>query len=364
MNDSIISEVRKKLKKENKDLYFAHNGYQFTLSNITQIILKSSFWNIFLIMIAIILVIIIYSNKKFDLFFDFLVIDFKELLKVLTSTVITLVSMNLFVTNLLLTHLKEERDDLEKFINKKIPFRFITYFGFSIILLLLFLNLFYGHLECSKNNILIFLAYSFFIFIGALIYLYDKVFKFITKSQRKILIFNELKREFNLNLYRSKFKKVFSENYNEFFANLNFKVVSKNLPLFNDDLAGNINILVKSNHEKYFKDLKYKSLKLLIEKIEPINQFYSTHDLDDKILNQDEILLLSFQTSNEKVNENLLRSKFVYSKENFFDENETNDILETVLEKFDKNIKSGKLEDLTSDLKNFENILNDFYKKY
>ncbi|KFF05419.1 hypothetical protein [Flavobacterium reichenbachii] len=364
MKDSIIYEVKRKLKEENKELYNSHNSCKFRLLNLRQIILRFSFWAIFSILISALIFVIIYSNKKFNLIIDFIIIDFKELLKLLTSSAITLVSMNLFVTNLLLTHLKEERDDLEKFINKKLPFRFITYFGFSIIIFLLLLNLFYNHLESSKNNILIFLAYSFFIFIGLLIYLYDKVFKFITKGQRKLLISTELKNEFDLNLYTEKFKNIFLESYIRFFENLNFTQTSKNLSSFNSNLIDNVHITFMTNENHYFRDLKYKSLSSLIEKVDLESHFYSVQNLDAKIVNDSEVLLLSYKTNDKKISKESLKSKFIFSKKEFLGVRQRDEVLTIVLEKLEKNIKSGKAEDVGSDLENFKSILEQFYRKY
>lgn len=350
---SILSEVKKEIKSEYPDLQKKYNSFSNKLNNF---ISKLSFKEIVLIFLIAIFVVCIYTYFGLN-FLNILEIDFNDTIKILTPSVITLVSMNLFVTNLLLTHLKDERDDLEKIINKKVHFKFVTYFGFTIIFFLLFLVFTFKTIENYKTNILIFLFYTFIIFIVLLINLYKIVFEFINKSTRKDIISNELKIEFEKILYEKKIKKEFKKKYNDFFQSNNFTLTTTYLFGLDDKLADNNNITINFNTAKYFRDLKSDKLKKHLKEINKKNNYYTSFELDEKIPINNQFLLLSTSEKNSK-----LLNCFVYSNKPMFEENLEADVLNILLKKIDYNVKNNKLEDLQEDLSNvnaiFENFLN------
>ena len=83
------------IHKDNNNLYI----------KIQTIIFASNFWQIFCSYLGVISIVAFYSSYlNFD-FLKILTVSFDDNIKTFTSGVITLVSMNLFVTNLLFTHL-------------------------------------------------------------------------------------------------------------------------------------------------------------------------------------------------------------------------------------------------------------------
>lgn len=352
---SILSETKKGVKYEFPDL---HKIYNDKTNKINRIISNLSFKQILLILLSAISIVFIYTYFNFK-FLNILEIDFNDTIKILTPSVITLVSMNLFVTNLLLTHLKEDRDDLEKIINKKVHFKFITYFGFAIIFYLLVLIFTFKIIENYKTNILILLFYSFLIFIFLLINLYRVVFEFINKTSRKNIISKELKIEFEKILYMKKVKKEFKIKYNNFFKTNKFIITNSYLFGLDEQLQDKNNVTIKFEKVKYFRDLKSKQLIKHFDKIKDKDNYYTNIELDEKMPTNNDLLLISISEKNEK-----LAKYFIYKDKPMFEESFETDILNILLKKIDYNVNNNKLEDLKEDLSNVNSIFEKFLNTY
>ncbi|AYN00246.1 hypothetical protein [Chryseobacterium sp. 3008163] len=259
---SLIANIKSDAKQKFPLIYSANNNlvktFLFRLYSF-------NFKMLFFVYCLIIIIIIFYT-----LFIDFgflkiLNINFEDAIKTFTTTVITLVSMNLFVTNLLLTHLKDERDDLQSIIDKRVNFKFITYLGFSIIisiLILYFLSPSITNPEI-KSNILIFIFSTFIIYIIFLISLYNNVFNFIHKSKRNEIIKSELELEFDRAFYNNFLKKEFKTRYIEFIQNSGFVRYNSFAPL-NDNLVA---IYKAGKNDRFLCDINTDKLKNMLVKI-------------------------------------------------------------------------------------------------
>ena len=355
MKKDLLSLVKEDLKIKNKDLYRFYNKKSNRLDSFFRNLYKLSFYKILglLMLCSIIISVFTYLNITWDL----INYDFKELLKTITTSSITLVSMNLFVTNLLLTHLKEERDDLEKFILNKINFVFVTYFGFSIILFLVILNISHEIIDDKiKSNILLFLSYCFIVFIILLIYLYNIIFKFIIKSKRNLLINKELEKEFSQNLYKHKFHVSFNSIFLNHFSEKEIKTVPHNLYPWRDDLQNSVIINNKFSKDKYFRNIKLHNIKKEYKNIS-----ISEIKLNQKIIAGNEIFLSSIDPDNKKIKQNKLKSAFIFTNKPLFGKNDTT-MIEIILDKFDKDVKNQNMENLKIDLQNINTIFDIYYK--
>ncbi|MCF6140322.1 hypothetical protein L1S34_03395 [Flavobacterium sp. K77] len=352
---SILSETQKEINSEFPELY---KTYSDKTNKINNFFSNLSFKQILLIFLCSILIVFLYTYFNFE-FLNILDIDFNDTIKILTPSVITLVSMNLFVTNLLLTHLKDDRDDLEKIITKKVHFKFITYFGFAIVFYLLVLIFTFKILVIYKTNILILLFYSFLIFIFLLINLYKTVFEFINKTTRKNIIAKELKIEFENILYVKKVKKEFRIKYNNFFKNNNFTLTTSHLFNFDDQLKDKHNITVNFDKVKYFRDIRSTELLKHFIKIKNKVNYYTNLELDEKTPANNDLLLISIDEENNK-----LSNYFIYKDKPMFEESFETDILNILLKKIDYNVSNNKLEDLKEDLSNVNDIFEKFLNTY
>nr|WP_294924494.1 hypothetical protein [uncultured Flavobacterium sp.] len=352
---SILSETKKEIKSEFPEL---HKTYNDKTNKINRIVSNLSFKQILLIFFSCILVASFYTyfNLKF---LNVLEIDFNDTIKILTPSVITLVSMNLFVTNLLLTHLKDDRDDLEKIINKKVHFKFITYFGFAIVFYLLVLIFTFKIIENYKTNILILLFYSFLIFIFLLINLYRIVFEFINKSTRKNIISKELKVEFEKILYTKKLKKEFKIKYHNFFKINDFTLINSYLFGLDSQLKDENNVTINFNKVKYFRDIKSTELLKHFSKNKGTDNYYTSFELDEKTPTNNDLLLISTIKKNKK-----LSNYFIYKDKPMFEESVETDILNILLKKIDYNVSNNKVEDLKEDLSNINSVFEKFLNIY
>ena len=212
---SLIQEIKKDIKSKYPDVYKTNNDRLITVQSLMS---KSSFRNILVLYLFCILLVILYSLFVNFKCFQILSINFEDNIKVFTTGVITLVSMNLFVTNLLFTHLKEERDEIQTVIDRRINFKFITYLGFSIIISILLLYFISPTINNNdiKTNILIFIFLSFLAYIFLLVNLYTLVFEFIHKSKRKDIVRKELEMEFMKAFYYNYLKINFNDRYTNF----------------------------------------------------------------------------------------------------------------------------------------------------
>ncbi len=351
----ILAETIKEIKRDFPKLHSSYyNIYSIILNRVT----TSSFFKIAIIFFLLICIVVLYTYSNLT-FLNFLEVDFHDTIKVLTTSVITLVSMNLFVTNLLLTHLKDERDDLEKIISKKVQFKFVTYFGFSIIIYLLILNVIFKNIEDYKTNILIFLFYCFLFFILLLINLYKIVFEFINKSSRKKILHYELNHEFDKILYVNKIKKEFVVKYDSFFNSHTFKKTSPLFFSFSNKLSTKTNVTVKFSKISFFRDLDTKRLKKILLKLNHTDNYFASLQLDDKFQIANDFLLVSINEDSYKI-----KNCFVFKETALFSDELEPEVLNILLKKLENNVKNDRLEELKEDLSNINSVLGKFLNTY
>lgn len=355
MKSDLLTLTILDLKTKNKDLYKSYNQNSNKIVVFFRSIYKFSFYKI--LSFLLICIILISLSTYLNLTLDIIKLDFKDLLKTITASSITLVSMNLFVTNLLLTHLKEERDDLEKFILNKVNFVFVTYFGFSIILFLVILNISHEIINDKvKSNILLFFSYCFIVFIILLIYLYNIIFKFIIKSKRNLLIKKELEKEFSQNLYIHKFHFYFHSIFLNFFSEKEIKTVSNFIHMWSDEVQ-NSKIEIKNfSEDKYFRNIRLKNIKNEYKNIS-----FSQLNLDQKIIKGNNINLFYISNEDKIIKINKLKEAFIFKRKPFFNQVDTT-MLEIILDKLDKNVKNQNLENLETDLFNIISVFDIYYK--
>jgi hypothetical protein len=351
----ILSETTKEIKRDYPNL---HNSYHNTYSTILTRITNLSFFKIVIVFFCLICLVVFYTSSNIT-FLNILEIDFNDTIKVLTTSVITLVSMNLFVTNLLLTHLKDERDDLEKIINRKVRFKFVTYFGFSIIVYLLILNFTFKNIEEYKTNILIFLFYCFLCFIFLLINLYKIVFEFINKSSRKKILYFELNSEFDKILYVNKIKKEFKKKYIQFFTSLDFKETTPTFFSFDQNLVDKINVTTRFEKVNFFRDLNDKRLKKIAQKLSNTDNYFASLQLNDKFQIGNDFLLVSLNEDSEKI-----KNCFIFKQDPLFSDNLEPEVLNILLKKMENNIKNDRVEELREDLSNINSVFEKFLNTY
>jgi hypothetical protein len=265
VNKQIKDEIKIKFPEVNR----AVNNWG---SKLKEILIRRSFPETLTMYLALITCVILYT-AYIDLdFLKILNINFDDSIKTITTCTITLVSMNLFVTNLLLTHLKEEREDLESIIDRKINFKFITYLGFTIIICILFLYFISPTIthENIKCNLLIFIFCSFLCYILALVFLYNSVFKFINKLERSEIINSERKLELYRAFHLYFFRKRFREIYDELMENeLKFKQYESWT-----SVKGVKTYSLKIKNKVLLKDIKINKLKSFSESIPNDEKYY------------------------------------------------------------------------------------------
>ncbi|WP_298248321.1 hypothetical protein [uncultured Christiangramia sp.] len=338
-------ELKAKLSKDYSKLKKSNNQ-NFKLYNL-------NFGKIFVYFLIGILLVTIYTFYIDFQFLKFFEVDFKENVKTFTTGIITLVSMNLFVTNLLFTHLREDRDDIQSIIDRRVNFKFLTYFGFSIIfwiLLLYFLSPSF-HNNNVSSNILIFIFANFLFYIIQLVKLYDVVFNFIHKEKRLKIIKNELEIEFFNAYYRNTFKDSFNSKYLEFLKKNDFlKYIKWNSP---EDL---FHFTHESKNPVYLRDINVKELDNKMKKINDKRRFYHPVEFDQEFPADQVINSLSFSNKN-----NLKLNKYYsFSNKPYFDNDYQLEHLERLLNKVSDNTVSNDSSNLNYNLKNMEML----YEQY
>lgn len=268
---SLIKQINDEIRIKFPEVKKSENNW---VSHLMGTFIRRSFWQTLTIFLALITCVILYTAYiDFD-FLKILNINFDDSIKTITTCTITLVSMNLFVTNLLLTHLKDEREDLESLIDRKINFKFITHLGFTIIICILFLYFISPTIthENIKCNILIFIFCSFLCYILALVFLYNSVFKFINKLERSEIINSERKLELYRTFHVYYLRKRFSEIYVELMENeLKFKKYESWT-----SVKGVKTYSLKTKNKVVLKDIKINKLKSFSESIPNDEKYYHT----------------------------------------------------------------------------------------
>lgn len=311
-----------------------------------------NFWAILFIYFVSVLIIGLYTQFiDFD-FLKILNIKFEDNIKTFTTGIITLVSMNLFVTNLLFTHLKDERDDIQSIIDKKVNFKFITYLGFSIIVCILSLyffspNIFNGNV---KSNILIFIFCSFLCYIFLLIILYNTVFNFIHKTKRTEIIKTELKLEFHKAFYNDYYKKRFNEEYKNLMENkLNFSHYSNWR-----EIEGIEHLKINNSKDIYLEDINDTSNQF--DKVKNVEKFYHIMELGKQYQKNTDIRLFSVS---DKIKFKYKRF-YSFSTKNSFPLESHREYLDKLLKKVTDNTLTNRYTDLSTNLKSLEDIYSEY----
>lgn len=348
---SLKKYINKEIENKFPRVYKSEND---KISKIYNWIFKKNFGEILLIYSAFIIVIILYSQFIDIKFLKILDIKFDDTVKTFTTGIITLVSMNLFVTNLLLTHLRDERDDLQSIIDRRINFKFITYLGFTNIICVLFLYFFSPSIynESIKSNILIFLFSSFVGYIFLLVFLYNNVFNFIHKTKRTEIVKKELNLEFYKAFYNDYFKRRFKEEYKNL---LEVKLNFQSYPIWQEIEEIN-HYTYNPSKNVYLKDINIKAISALAKQINSSKKYYHIIDLGKEYQKDIEIKLFSLP-----LNRNLKFKKiYSFSSKVSFKTEYSQEYLDTLLKKVRDNTLRNKYNELSTNLKSLENIYSEY----
>lgn len=347
--------LKKKITKEIETKFpKIFNSKNNKIYNLKAFVFRENFGIIFLAYSIIILVIILYSKFLDFSFLKILKINFEDNIKVFTTGVITLVSMNLFVTNLLLTHLKEERDDIQSIIDRKVNFKFITYLGFTIIICVLCIYFFSYSINNTivNSNILIFIFSSFIFYIFLLVNLYTTVFNFIHKTKREEIIKSELNLEFYKAFYVEYFERRFYEEYRSLMEN---KLNIQSYPIFRRfDKVHHCAYKAKKN--VYLKDINLNEISILEKEKNNEEKYYHLLKLDKQYQKDSEINLFS---SFKKINCRYNRI-FSFSTKRQFHTEYSQEYLDKLLQRINDNTLSNKYQELSKNLKNLEDIYAEY----
>lgn len=318
--------------------------------NLTEPITKLNFKQLIILFLIPISIIFIYNYVDSN-FLGFVEFNYDDVLKILTSSAITFVTLNLTITNLLLTHLKDDRDHFEHIIQKKVKYKFITYLGFSIIFYLVLLNIWGESIPQTKHDILLFLGYSFIYFILLIINLYNNVFTFILSNDRKKILNEELIKEIKIKLYTQKVKKDFNNSLDLFFEKKMFTKSSRFL-IFEDQNHNKVHINFKST--KYLTDFKIDKAEKTLKR--RANQKVYSYNIDSVFEMDNDYL---FASSNEDIS--TIKELYIFkNKPNF---KLTDDqIFKLFIKRLNKNIESGNIESLNDDFENINEIIELYIK--
>lgn len=348
---SLKQLIKKEIKRKFPAVYKSKND---KISNIYQWINKRSFWPILIVYILFIIIITLYSKLIDFEFLKILDIEFDDNIKIFTTGIITLVSMNLFVTNLLFTHLKDERDDIQSIIDRKVNFKFITYLGFTLIICVLCLYFFSPNLiyNNTKSNILIFIFSSFIGYIFLLVNLYNTVFNFIHKTKRSEIIKTELNLEFRKAFYCDYLQKRFKEEY----VNLMEKKTNfLPYPIW-QEIPGLKAYTYKSSQNFYFADVSISQLSKLSGNKQNSEIYYHQLHLGREYLKNEDLKLFSLIS-----NKNFKYKKiYTFSTKNSLSTFYSQENLDRLLRKINDNTLTNRYNDLSSNLKNLEEIYTEY----
>lgn len=348
---SLKKSIKKEIQSKFPKVYNSNNN---KISNLKYWIFGKNFWHLLLSYIVVIAFVIIYSKFIDFRFLKILEIKFEDNIKTFTTGIITLVSMNLFVTNLLLTHLKDERDDIQSIIDKKVNFKFITYLGFTLIICVLFLYFFSTSVKSENinNNILIFIFSSFIFYIFLLVNLYNTVFNFIHKTKRTEIVKTELNLEFYKAFYIDYYKRRFNEEYKSIMEKkLNFQPY----PIWSE-IQGINHHTYKPSKNIYLDDINIKAITKLSEELPKKARYYHLIELNKQYKKDEHIKLFSL-LENKKFDYNKVYS---FSTNNSIQLEYSQEHLDKLLKKINDNTLNNKFSELSINLKS----LNDIYTEY
>lgn len=346
---SLFQDIENDLKKKYPQIY---NDTNKPFQRVIRTILNASFWQVFVSYILFIILSILYTKFLDFQFLKVLNINFIDNVKTFTTGIITLVSINLFVTNLLFTHLKDERDDIQPIIDEQVNFKFITYLGFTIIVCILLLYFLSPTIQNNniKSNILVFIFCSFLLYIFQLIFLYNKVFTFIHRNKRKEIIEEALALEFAKAFHNDYLKNEFKERYqNEMESNLGFVSYSP----FSADFKSDVKyISIEKKSAVYLKDINLNGLKKNLKKNNSKEKFFSILELDQRFSPKNSHLLLLLTDLPKKRAINY----FSFSKKQRLLENYNQTQLNNLLQKVENNTVKNNYFELTDNLDDLERV--------
>lgn len=347
---SLLKKSKNEIKNNQPELYKVNNN---TFSKIKDKIFDTGFYSILLSFFLAFGLIFLYSYYiNFDLL-KILNVDFHNSINLLLTSIITLVSINLLVTNFLFTYLKGSLENIQTIVEKKVSFKFSTYYGFSIIISTLLLFFFSNIVanEYVKSNMLMFIFISFIIYILLIVKIYDSVFSFINNDKRREIIKSELIGELNRNLYESLLRTLFNKKQTDFFENkLQFKKINSFETISEYDT-----ITYLPNTNRYLVDLKTEKLAKKLDSSPDESGYYYHIKLGQEFQNQIETKLLSF-SSEQKLK---VEKYYILKKEPSVIPNDTKH-LQRVLSSLNKSVQSSNIENLETNLKD----LGDIYEIY
>lgn len=346
---SLFQDIENDLQKRYPQIYNdTNNSFQRFVRNI----LNANFWQVFIAYILIIFLSVLYTEFLDFQFLKVFKIDFIDNVKTFTTGIITLVSINLFVTNFLFTHLKDERDDLQSIIDEQVNFKFITYLGFTIIVCILLLYFLAPTVQNNdiKSNILIIIFCSFLFYIFQLIFLYNKVFSFIHKDQRKKIIEDALTMEFAKAFQNDYLKNEFKERYQkEMETILGFSSYSP----FSSEFKSEIEYLsMEKKKTVYLKDINLKNLNKHLKDNSSEEKYFSILELDQRFSSgKSHPLLLLTRLPRKKV-----INYFSFSNKQRLLENYSQTQLNNLIQKVENNTAKNNYFELSDNLNNLEKI--------
>lgn len=348
---SLKQSVKKEIKSKFPKVYNHKND---TILDILSWIFSRGFWAVFFIYLALISIIVLYTIFINWDFLKFFTINFDDTVKTFTTGIITLVSMNLFVTNLLLTHLKDERDEIQSIIDKKVNFKFITYLGFTLIICVLSLYFVSPSIrnQSVKSNILIFIFSSFASYILLLVYLYNIVFNFIHKTKRTEIVKQELHLEFHKAFYNHYYKKRFKEEYQQLMEN---ELKFKSYPFW-QEIVGFKHHIKKNNKNVYLDDINISAIKALSQKIGDKEKYYHKLELGKLYEKTTDIKLFALTADANVEYKNI----YSFSSKNNLQSEYDKEYLGKLIKKVNDNTLSNKFNELGNNLQNLDDIYTEF----
>lgn len=347
----------KKSKKEIRE-HYPKLYSRARLSYFTRIIRYFRTCNFKIILTSYILTLIsilLYSKFLNFEFLQIIKLDYKNIIAVITTSIITLVSINLLVTNFLFTFLKDEIDDLQSIIDKTIHYKFPTYLGFSIIISVLILFFIGGSIgnDTATTNILIFIFYTFILYIFIIVNLYNRVFDFLNRNKRSELLKKEIFKEFYFSFYIFKLKQLFYSNYKKFYGQLE---IEEELNHFFPTKQHKHFVVFETTKDLYLRDVKLNALSRELKNYESEKiRFYSLN-FDQQFKNTHTSKIIS---SEDVIDERKIRSAFILSRKRNIQE-PTIEELATLEMYIENSIDKKDFEKLEQNL----NVLEEVYKTY
>ena len=348
---SLINQLKKEVKEKYPEVHSVNNktfeSLNFQFSRVT-------FGQVFGTFILLIIIVTFYTLFLNWEILKILNVNFEDNIKIFTTSIITLVSMNLFVTNLLFTHLKEERDEIQYIIDSRIHFKFITYLGFTIILCVLCLYFVSPSFENAsiKANILILLFISFLYYISKLILLYTTVFNFLNKSKRTQIVKDELNTEFFKAFYQNFLKSEFKKSYLATITKYGFSSYYS-FSLSTQDFE-TIGFTKKFNC--FLHDINLSKLESYLKEIKDNNKKYAPLELNQEFEKNKVHNIFTFEAKQKL----LLKKYFIFKKKSYLSYGIEKESLNRLLGKVAINTLNNKFHDLGENLKS----LDDIYERY